>query len=511
MLPLMSRQGGALFALPDKVLSEDQLLDAMIQDEVGFLGPSREFNAKLMMEEDIGTGVVDLENVAKFLVIDLPDAVFEAVREYDPVTDFREAIVPFEESLPNALPKVSQILPQILEWIDAVAHDRQNFYSAREEQEEVPLIATPKKATAKRAPKTTIATLASQLSVLQQQLQSVMTQQDMMVQSAQSALPSHGSAGPAAELPNGPATIRMPSLSSGLTGGTAPKKAASLLGPPPKTKAIVEPHAADVGTAVPPIQGPCGSSGDPVVTALSQQSLAITQLVAHLTGGDPMTDLASSSAAAGVTLNTKGVARREKMQGDLAQRTSQYFLQVQQQLYKRMYPSRAVPRTAEELGQADVSMTAYLERYGGFKSCREVGLTMWILAHAMDAAAVEDYHAAKEYMALLVAALEQSAMDGNWNVAYILSLMEEPPQQLFTERLQPMASAGRPFAPLVPPAWAAVSLSYLKEIEVLTTRKQEMKGSSPKQSNTAAEQPAPASPKRKPRFPRKPKASQEGQ
>eukprot|EP00435_Cladocopium_sp_Y103_P044753 s3587_g12.t1 len=44
-LPIMSRPGGALYAIPDKVLSSNLLLDAMISDEVGILGPSREFSA----------------------------------------------------------------------------------------------------------------------------------------------------------------------------------------------------------------------------------------------------------------------------------------------------------------------------------------------------------------------------------------------------------------------------------------------------------------------------------
>ena len=302
----------------------------------------------------------------------------------------------------------------------------------------------------------------------------------------------------------------MPALSSGLTAGTAPKQAAALLGPTPKTRVAAEANAADVGQSAVPIQGGPGLAGEMTMAqTLSQQSLALTQLVAHLTGGDPMADLAGSSNAAGLSFGTKGVARREKLQTELAMRTSTFFLQVQQQLFKRMNPARVVPRSAEELAQTDVSMTSYLERYGGFKNNREAGLIMWILAHAMDAAAQEDFHATKEYMALLAASLEQSVLDGGWNVAYILSLMEEPPQQLFSERQQPMASSGRPFSPLVPPHWAAVALSYLKEIEVLSTRKVEMRRPPAKAAQAEGEQTAPASPKRKPRFPKKPKAGAE--
>ena len=89
-----------------------------------------------------------------------------------------------------------------------------------------------------------------------------------------------------------------------------------------------------------------------------------------------MTELAAGFQASGLSLHSKGVARCEKMQSELVQRTSNYFMQVQQQLFKRTCPAKAIPRTAEELAQADVSMTAYLERYGGYKACRDTGLTM---------------------------------------------------------------------------------------------------------------------------------------
>eukprot|EP00435_Cladocopium_sp_Y103_P058090 s1616_g20.t1 len=505
------RPGGALYAVPDKLLSGDQLLDAMTVEEPGLLGPSREFSAQLMVEEDVegGIGIVDLPTTAVFLVVDLEDSALAQMREYDPVTDFRENIVPFLDSEPNALPKVAAVLTSVHEWIDAISQDRLNFYSAREEQAETPPAPTTKRATPKKAARVTIARLSAQMVAMQQQLQAVMAQQDIL---SQTPAPARGSASPAGELANGPAPARMPPLSASLTGGIHPKTAAGLVGPPPRTKAAMEPPATDVDAAVHPIPGSSGNVGEgSMAHALSQQSFALTQLVAHLTGGgDAMADLASSSNAAGLSLNTKGVARREKMQSDLALRSSNYFLQVQQQLYKRMNPAKVVPKSSQELAQSDVSMTAYLERYGGFKSCRDTGLIMWILAHAVDAASMDDFHATKEYIALLVASMEQSALDGGWNVAYILSLMEEPPQQLFSERLQPMASSGRPFAPLVPPQWAAVALSYLKEIEVLSTRKVEMRKPFQKAAAAPSTDPAaPASPKRKPRFPKKPKGGGE--
>ena len=359
VLPMMSRPGGLLVAIPDKILSSDLLLDAMIKEEPGVLGPSREFNAQLMVEEEIGSGVVDLENTVTCLAVDISDTALADMREYDVVTDSTEPIIPFDADEPNALPKVNMVLPTIQEWIETLALERLIFYSAREELESVP-VPTSKKAVPKKAGKTTLASLASQLVTMQQQLQVVVAQQDAF---SREHAANAGSAGQVPEPPPSPMIGKVPSLSAGLIAGTVPKTAPRLVGPPPRTKQMQLQPVPVPDQATGPSSGlQLGGSDSPVFNTLTQQSTALTQLVAHITGGDPVADLASSSSSTGLSLSTRGVARREKMQNDLAMRSSHYFLQVQQQLYKRMNPARAVLKSAEELGQADISMTAYMER-----------------------------------------------------------------------------------------------------------------------------------------------------
>lgn len=115
-----------------------------------------------------------------------------------------------------------------------------------------------------------------------------------------------------------------------------------------------------------------------------------------------------------------------------------------------MYPGKPVPRSEAELAAANLQMTTYLQRTGGFRGNTEAALVMWQLAHAMDAASSGDFELTKEYLALMSVSLEQSVLDGSWTVAYLLSLLEEPPVQLFTERSTAMSSLGRPFAGLCP-------------------------------------------------------------
>ena len=113
VLPLLSRAGGFLAAIPLQAVSSDVLLDCMLKEEPGTIGPSKEFTAQLMVEEEIGSGVVDLPSTANFVVVDLDDTILMEMREYDIVTDSFEPIVPYADSEPNTLPKVIPLLPII--------------------------------------------------------------------------------------------------------------------------------------------------------------------------------------------------------------------------------------------------------------------------------------------------------------------------------------------------------------------------------------------------------------
>lgn len=129
---------------------------------------------------------------------------------------------------------------------------------------------------------------------MQQQLQAVLAQQDLLAKSGGAV---DGFADHAPEPQSGPMVATVPALSSSLHRGTAPKTAAAALGPPPRTKVDPVADAVSAGHAVAPIQGSCAVGGkSQMISAISQQSLAPTQLVAHLAGGDAMSDLAASSS-----------------------------------------------------------------------------------------------------------------------------------------------------------------------------------------------------------------------
>jgi len=106
--------------------------------------------------------------------------------------------------------------------------------------------------------------------------------------------------------------------------------------------------------------------------------------------------------------------------------------------------------------------------------------------------------------------MEQASHDGNWSVAYLLSLLEMPPSSIFSERIQHLHSLERPYSPLVPQPCAACALAYLKEVDVLANKKAELKtAKAPSKAAAAASEevsPSP-SPRRRPKFPKVPKGS----
>ncbi len=152
---------------------------------------------------------------------------------------------------------------------------------------------------------------------------------------------------------------------------TAFSKYTSLVGPPPRVKQVAAITPAPV---VPqPVEEP---SGDPpsLAHAVSQQSSAVLALVSHLANqGDSLSEIPGVSAS---STSIKGVQKREKMQQDLAMGASTYYLQVMQQLHKKLYPSLPLPKSIDELHH--LSVLTYLERAGGLKANRDAGLLMWL-------------------------------------------------------------------------------------------------------------------------------------
>lgn len=364
-IPVLSRAKGFLVCIPRGGFSEELLVDAMTGgDPDAVLGPSKGISVNLVEEIDDGSLNV-VGALSNCLLLDLSDAALPWVREYDPASD-DNAILGFSTEYPHALPMRSEVVACANEWISTLGVERANFYSAQEEQE-VPKAKDASRSKAPTSKRVTNAQVMDLISNLSAQVKLLTSRQDHFEKTGT------GHAKVVGGQPFGN-TANVPSVSAALGKDTpvlppySPfAKAANIVGPPPKVRghqSVVVP----VPTLLPTEGGGGETVGDPsIAVAISQQSAAVTALVAHLTNqADPLSEL---SGGGNLSSTTKGVQRREKMQQDLASGNSSYYFQVMCQVHKRMFPSKPLPRSESELGH--ISFLSYLEKTGGYRGAKE--------------------------------------------------------------------------------------------------------------------------------------------
>ncbi|CAK9000709.1 Retrovirus-related Pol polyprotein from transposon TNT 1-94, partial [Durusdinium trenchii] len=368
--PLLSREGGVLVDLLVESLSLEALSAAQQADDQDLLGPSYVVTVGLCEEDEFGQ-IYSIDHEVQVLLVDLSDSALQAFREYDPVTDSLEELQAYDDHHPAALPLSASLVSLAKQWTEDLGQSRLNFYSAREELETQSVApktpGQPKKAAPKRL---TNAALAEQVAALATQVQALTALQQMPRPRPETAAPSAAPAGgQRLGLGLGPYP-QMPALGQGFAHlgrpkDAAVKAAASLLGPPPKTQKKPAVPALPEEVARDEPQDPFQQAADPMLAALSLQSTALTSLVAHLAGHstDPLIDLQGGSISSSSS-STRGVARREKMQSDLALRQSNYWLAFLQQLSRRMNPSRPLSQALTSIGP---SCNPYDKVFNGFE------------------------------------------------------------------------------------------------------------------------------------------------
>ena len=507
-LPILKRQEGLLLCIPCGFLSLSLLDQGELAEAGSLIGPSHLTRVPFGLTDEQGLEVpLDVDGAVTF--VDFSIEVLPQLRQVG--EGFAaENLFPFLMDHPDALPLSEELLAAAKAWCSETALDRIAFYSAVEEPPELPPKGRPKKTPAAKK-RVTTADLAAQVSQLSALLPQISEQLSSM-RERQEALEKGQAVAPAPAQPP-KAAHQMPFLPSRGPGLPLAKQA-SLLGPPrtraPPNEAPEPPAGGGVLTTPREDLGPPlpATSQDAFQAALLQQSQALSSLVSHLVsqqdGG--LVDLTGPSSS--TSIGAKGAARREKLQAALASRTGGFFLAVIQSMSKRLHPASPVPTSLDDcLGQ--VSMCNYLERFGGFAGHRESGYLMWCLGHVMDCLINQDVAGAQEHLALTCVALDQSILDrGRWDFAWLLTLLEEPPSQLFHSRGVTANPRTRAFSPLSPVAWTTCALQFLKEVDLITTRRLESLGTPKHPPSAPVEEDAvdqPPKPPRKPRFPKKPK------
>lgn len=88
---------------------------------------------------------------------------------------------------------------------------------------------------------------------------------------------------------------------------------------------------------------------------------------------------------------------------------------------------------------------------------------------------MENAPAARDSLALLAVMLEQGALDqGRLDLGQILTLTDDPPAAIFTNKQVSQLSKSRAFSPLADQRWVTTALAYIKELDTISTKRIEM-------------------------------------
>lgn len=73
-----------------------------------------------------------------------------------------------------------------------------------------------------------------------------------------------------------------------------------------------------------------------------------------------------------------------KLEEELASHRGVFFSAVMANMSRRMNPSASSTATPQQLAAQGVTMTKYVERFGGYGKARDYGQVMWQIALIMD-------------------------------------------------------------------------------------------------------------------------------
>ena len=480
VLAVMKREGVVLLAMPATFMPQESLDAGNSESEDGVLGPSFVTRVPAVIYE--GGIVSPTGEEVDVLVVDCKSDILRHMRHF---YHQEEITYNFDEDSPFAFPSVHALLPRIKEWVSQSAETRAAFYTpAEDEGELVPPVLSPqpkRRGPGKALPsgvgakpkRPTTASLAVEmrglmdaLPQISQQLSQISERQLVLEQSI--VVPKKASAMPLGQTFSHTLASPPPPLSDLAKSLMPPPRTQSkqnlgllALTAPPKPVELMELESEKQGADHQSSQ----TSDSALAKAVFAQSQALTTLVAQIAGAssEPFTELAGASMGAG----TRGAATRARLQAELAQHRGVFFQSVMQSMCRRMAPTSSASLTAEEM--------KYLERCGGYGRTRDLGQLQYQVMLIFDFLMAENIPAAMDGVALLAVTLEQASLDGGrMELATLLCLQEDPPQSIFMHRQLASTSRAKAFAPLADQRWVTCALAFLKEMEVIASKRAEM-------------------------------------
>ena len=201
-----------------------------------------------------------------------------------------------------------------------------------------------------------------------------------------------------------------------------------------------------------------------LLQVVTLQSRALEKIPARQAPSD---DPLEGEATAGSSLmGSRGARERELLRMMLLGRSGAFSKQVQKNMRRRMgldHEPAGIPYPLVDF-----------ERRGGHRQQKSIGPIAWLVGEALRAAWLGQGDDAVDQLAILLMVLEQSEMDkGSFDVAWLLSVEEEPPANVFANSAPAAPAKGRAFSPLASQSWTTVAMACLRELDALQTRRSE--------------------------------------
>lgn len=511
VLVLLRREDGVLLAVPDGFLPASDLNMANVGLESGILGPSRLFEVLSMVLD--GGRLNPTGTSVSCMVVDFQSIVVDMLRA---PAAFDEILFGFDPESTFAIPDPSALMPLVLAWIQGSGADTGlAFYSAEgEETVDTPPEGPkqPRRARAKadtgslpekqkeKPKRPTTASLSASIENLLATIPGLTGQIETLAE-RQRSLEEHVMTAGSVSYP----ALRQP-LSKALQG---PALAASVVVPqiqtPPRTVQRQSPGLLRSPTLAQPQEllelekeKPLSAESVPNETlaqAVLAQSNALNSLVAQIaqSSSDPLVDLGGVAGG-----GTRGSAGRARLQAELASQKGLFFQSVLQSMARRMSPTVSVEGSPQQLMDRGICGTRYIERFGGYAKHRDLGMLQHQVMCIMDFLQTENLPAARDAAALLCVTLEQAVLDGGrFDLASILCLQDDLPSSIFVNRQAGTLSRSRSFAPLADQRWITTALAYLKELDAIQVKRQELTGQKASGADPEKQPKAKANPKKK--------------
>lgn len=124
------------------------------------------------------------------------------------------------------------------------------------------------------------------------------------------------------------------------------------------------------------------------------------------------------------------------------------------------------------------SARAYVAFSVPFGTARTLGYLTWGLATAWDELQAGSTEAALSTLSLLLVGAEQAALDeSSWGLAWLLTLLPEPPWTSMARR--PDLQALRPYSKLASTQWVSAALSFTRDVERIKAARREIRAAEP--------------------------------